>query len=879
MRGLILLVFIVQSYVGFAQSNFSELKSEFLAFRQAGNQDSALLTAKRMHRLAHKEYGDSNYWFALSSLNIGKLYYKDGELDSAQKYVQLSLNGLDLLETRDLWQCYSYLGAIHSDRGDLNNSLKHHLNALYSLNKNDESDSILYANSFSNIGGIYLKKLLYEKGELYFRKAYNIKKNNPNVSSKDLSLTINNLGVLYMHKNNLDDALILFSKAYDLIDDYDIEALSILENIRTIHLRKKEFYNWEIITEKLNNKYLEIIDHKASIVLKNDYAIFVYNTGNYYFTNNKFNEAANFYIKTGNISRDYTEYMSEVHRKSKVRLGLCFYMNGSYEKALEQFKSVFELKKEFYFDNFNWLTDDELESNWRSGQFFYNQLPNLCMKSNSKLPEFYNLAYDATLLNRSRLLELYKNRIQQIDKSQIDLLARHKYYLDSLERLGDFGSIEFTKEFRIVDSLQGYIETLWPTYNQDRASVDLTWQEIFNSMKKGQCAIEFIRFQNTARREYQYAALVIGSDNEHVEFVPLCTEYEIDKILRDKHPGEAGREFYKLIWEPLEEYIVDYNEIYYSPIGILSDIPFHSITTGTNENGPVFTSDNYKLHRCITTRVLVNQKKQNQAWNAESKILLVGGVDFYSLPKTERSKRRKLIQFAFNRGGDTRGDSLHELPATEIEINEIGKVLLQKNWYVESLKSSFATEERVLGSIQSIQPEFIHIATHGFYFDNKTIMDFEGYIDEIDSFNYRYGDDPLDRSGLILAGGNYAWTGNDTLNQMGFLDGLLTANETKELKLQNTKLVVLSACQSGLGENDVVEGTLGILRSLKLAGADQVLVSLWKIPDSKTADFMISFYKALIDTENIEEAYFKAQNQMRLKFSNPSDWAGFVLVN
>jgi CHAT domain-containing protein len=136
------------------------------------------------------------------------------------------------------------------------------------------------------------------------------------------------------------------------------------------------------------------------------------------------------------------------------------------------------------------------------------------------------------------------------------------------------------------------------------------------------------------------------------------------------------------------------------------------------------------------------------------------------------------------------------------------------------------------------------------------------------------------RSGVILSGGNWAWTGSDTLSKLGAQqNGILTALEVSQLNLSHTKLVVLSACETGLGKIEGSEGTFGLTRGFKLAGVEQLIVSLWSVPDKETMELMTEFYSELAKTNTATNALASAQKTMRNKYPNRPDlWAGFVLV-
>jgi CHAT domain-containing protein len=131
------------------------------------------------------------------------------------------------------------------------------------------------------------------------------------------------------------------------------------------------------------------------------------------------------------------------------------------------------------------------------------------------------------------------------------------------------------------------------------------------------------------------------------------------------------------------------------------------------------------------------------------------------------------------------------------------------------------------------------------------------------------------RSGIILANANKFWRGDQQVKNGE--DGILTAYELAQLDWQQTSLVVLSACETGLGDVKDSEGVFGLQRALKLAGVQNTILSLWQVPDAETAELMTLFYASVLAGKSIRESFFQAQKAMRAKYK-PFAWAAFVLV-
>jgi CHAT domain-containing protein len=143
------------------------------------------------------------------------------------------------------------------------------------------------------------------------------------------------------------------------------------------------------------------------------------------------------------------------------------------------------------------------------------------------------------------------------------------------------------------------------------------------------------------------------------------------------------------------------------------------------------------------------------------------------------------------------------------------------------------------------------------------------------SLNQEAKQEFLFHSGLVLTGANKSLAAGSTSFQN---DGIVTAFEVMNLDLSQTQLVVLSACETGLGKIENGEGVFGLQRSFMQAGARNVLISLWKVDDEATRDLMIKFYQYLAKGESLHNSLKKAQADQSRLLKDPSLWGGFVLV-
>ncbi len=332
-----------------------------------------------------------------------------------------------------------------------------------------------------------------------------------------------------------------------------------------------------------------------------------------------------------------------------------------------------------------------------------------------------------------------------------------------------------------------------------------------------------------------------------------------------------------ILWNPLEKELNGIKTIYFSPSGLLHRINLDAIPVSETET----LADQYNLIELNSSRQLVIP---SQVKIANNDAVLFGGIQFeqdsLSVISEPIYASRSKGELSFSSVDSTlRGGTWNYLAGTEREVNSIEKIMQSYGMPTRLKKGFDATEETFKnnGANNAPSPRILHIATHGYFFpDPKEQLKSNGLSGQNDPV-FKISDHPMLRSGLIMAGGNSVWQGKQTLE--GREDGILTAYEISQMNLSNTELVVLSACETGLGDIQGNEGVYGLQRAFKIAGAKYLIMSLWQVPDKQTSLLMTTFYKKwLEDKMTIPDAFHAAQKEMRDNGLDPYNWAGFVLV-
>jgi CHAT domain-containing protein len=219
--------------------------------------------------------------------------------------------------------------------------------------------------------------------------------------------------------------------------------------------------------------------------------------------------------------------------------------------------------------------------------------------------------------------------------------------------------------------------------------------------------------------------------------------------------------------------------------------------------------------------------------------------------------------------------SVSYLEGTLHEVENIAEQLMQNGVNTRVYTGKDGVEE-TFKMLSGSDTDIIHIATHGFFFSEQELKESGLHLAFLDQ-QHNQMDNVLNYSGLLLSGSNYILRGNKLPQNIE--NGVLTAREIAQIDLGHVGLIVLSACQTGLGEIRE-DGVFGIQRGFKKAGAQSLLMSLWKVSDHATDLMMSQFYKFLMDGHDRHEAFSMAQQAVRKsEFTDPYFWASFVLLD
>jgi len=342
----------------------------------------------------------------------------------------------------------------------------------------------------------------------------------------------------------------------------------------------------------------------------------------------------------------------------------------------------------------------------------------------------------------------------------------------------------------------------------------------------------------------------------------------------EKHPSAdpISRRLYDTVIRPVLPMLVGSQDLLVSPDGVLARLPFSAVIQPSGE----FLEDRYRISYLSSGRDVAlwdrpHQRKRSAIIFADPNYDSVPPkihIDEGELSRARGSRRRSW------RAPPLAGVRLERLPGTLVEAEGIARLLEERSSLDVLLFTDLNASEEAMAFIES--PWLMHLATHGYFFppENRVLprdLPPSMALLGLGGFQASPEDNPLARAGLALAGANPALKSGEEW-------GLLTLDEVMAMPLVDTEMVVVSACESGIGEIRQGEGVFGVGRAFLAAGSRSVVVTLWSVADGPTAELMQDFYARWLAGESKAEALRQARAKLRRKYPSVAIWAPFVLV-
>ncbi|MEZ5032128.1 MAG: tetratricopeptide repeat protein [Saprospiraceae bacterium] len=859
-------------------------------------------------------FGPDNPIVAGGMIDRGQFYAQMGDYAAAEKILK---EAREILESRQAannpamyFNCLMQLAALYSQTGRFDLAeplfLENRQTAMENLGKEDPY-AIL---SVSKLGMFYQSLGDMEKAEGLYQEHLGLLEQTVGKDHEEYGKSLSTLANLYTEQGRDSLARPLFMQSLSILEKTIGKAHSnyatVINSLATLEFNRDSFQLAEPLFQQALASYAASLGDQHPF-----YARCLGNLGNLYVSTGQLDQAGPYCelsrkILESQYGKEHPDYVFSLQSLANL-----YERQGRHAEADTLLHEVFIANEARVNLAASFLSEQEMANYIRlfekDGNDLYGYLHSRTI--NRKDHTWLNqLAYDHTLYYKGFLL-LAANRLNKLGTSTPKAAAVFERLKEYRQRL----AYEYAKpkdRRREVDMLETQANQAEKELTQLVAGYgdalrQVRSEDVRASLKQDEISIEFIHYRENGQGRPDsvlYGALVLWPDSLYPTFVPLCKEDDVDKLVRsatvrgadyvDKLYSVSHRGFvvsaaplktlYELIWEPLEQLdLSGVNTIYFSPTGLL-----HRINLGAIPIGPdSVVTNRYHLVMVNSTRQIPGGVVDTMPSVQQKNALVLGAIEFDRPDQPGGSsgasgelspvEAASVAVDAAERGGT---GSWGYLKATEKEMATIEDILKDAGYAIQAVSGLDASEEFIkqVAKGDARSPGLMHFATHGFFFpDPATQSASTASTQSV----FILSEQPMMRSGLILAGANYAWLNGHPIRE-GEEDGILTAYEISQMDLAQTGLVVLSACETGLGDIKGNEGVYGLQRAFKIAGVDYLIMTLWKVDDKATALFMIEFYKHYLqDGMSIPDAFRLTQQEFIANpLSSPYLWAGFVLL-
>ena len=871
-------------------------------YESQGRYSEAEPLYKQALAIKKQQLGDNHPSTATSLNNLAELYRVQGRYSEAEPLYQqaLAIRRKQLGDNHpNTARSLNNLASLYQNQGRYSEAEPLYKQALAIFKQQLGDNHPSTATSLNNLAELYRVQGRYSEAEPLYQQALAIRRKQLGDNHPNTARSLNNLASLYQNQGRYSEAEPLYKQALAIfkqqLGDNHPSTASSLNNLAGLYESQGRYSEAEpLYKQALAISKQRLGDNHPST------AVSLGNLAGLYQSQGRYSEAEPLYHRSLAI---FKKQLGDNHPDTAVslnNLAFLYYSQGRYSKAEPLYHRSLAIRKQQLGDNhpatatslnnlaglyqsqddipqaINYLSQGlaveeyNLSENLKMGDDKQKQdymakvlgrtdvVISLNLQAAPNNPEATRLALKTILERKGRILDVSTNSLQILrqrtdDPESQQLLTQLIEVRTQLSNLtfkkpDDFPSAEiYRQQINEVTEKAKEIEGKIGVRSAEFRSLSqpITLEGIQKLIPADAALVEIVRYQpynpkNDSFGNPRYAVYILYPNGDIKakdlgEAKPIDDKliYFRDNLADAETPipqlQKSARQLDETLMQPIRQLLGNTKTILLSPDAALNLIPFEALVDENNQ----YLVENYHITYLTSGRDLLRLKDKF----ASQQSPLIVADPFYGKAGEKVALTRSIDLSEFTFPG---------LPGTEQEAKAIKNILPQAT----VLTGSQATENAVK---QAKKPNILHIATHGFFKPERNVIE-----------------NPLLRSGLVLAGVKIGQSAGD--------DGVLTALETTNLNLVGTKLVVLSACDTGKGDIKIGQGVYGLRRALVIAGSESQLISLWKVSDDATKDLMVAYYGRLQKGEGRSEALRQIQLGMLKgeKQKHPFYWASFI---
>lgn len=833
------------------------------------------------------------------NLEMGEVFYASQKFSMAEQKFTQSLTSYEKAGLKDdigYLKAIANQGLLYSTMGRFTQAEGYTLEALTIRRKKFGDRNTGVAASLNNYGVLRYNLARYNESEKDFENALSIIVSKGLQQQMPYAILLNNQAMLFQTVGRFEDSEKLLKEAISVAEklqsNKSTNHLKFLSNLALLYGQMNKYVEAEAIylsmekrLGKSNPDYASMLNNQAALymvmgkedkvedLLKKSSAIYkssfgeqnpayakaISDLGNFYRYKERYSDAEPLLTKALTIRENTLGKNHPLFVQSQEDVAILDWKKNSWDKAYGKYKAVMEKSLEFISSYFPPMSEAEKTKYWDVLSPRFQRFNNFAIEASKHNTAVIQDLFDYQIATKALLLNS-TNKVKDAILSSGDKQLIHDYLIwldqkETLARLYAYSKEDLTTQNVNLDSLERAANAMEKRlsersgdFSSGYGSKKMSFRQIGSLLTDSEAVVEIVRvrtFGQSFSAESQYMALILTKAAEVPKLVLLDNGQQLDvrysKFYRNAIQQRIVDEYsYDQYWARIEPQLIGKKKIYVSPDGVFNQLNLNTL----KKPGGDYVINRYDIVILGNSRDLIGIKSKK--------------------PKALK-KSATLLGFPDYSNGD-----IAPLPGTKTEIESVSKILKASGYQVSVFSQKTATE----ANLKSVKgPVLMHIATHGYFLQDveKTGSAFGINIENAN-------DNPLLRSGIMLAGAASTVSGKRMPNLGSNDNGILTAYEAMNLNLEGTNLIVLSACETGLGDVKAGEGVYGLQRAFLVAGADALIMSLWKVDDAATQQLMTNFYSNWIKLGDKQKAFKQAQLQLMTKYKEPYYWGAFVMM-
>ncbi|HUR66726.1 MAG TPA: CHAT domain-containing tetratricopeptide repeat protein [Chitinophagaceae bacterium] len=829
--------------------------------------------------MGQSAYAAGHYMFAAKKLSTAQGYFEKAGMR----------NDLSYLKT------IATEGLLFTSMGRFSQAEKFTVKALELREENLGKTNMAVAASLNNYAVLHYNLGQYNESEKEFGSAIDVINSNNQEAAMPYAILLNNQAILYQSMGRYDQAVNLLKQALQLAGKLEVSKaknhLKFFSNLALLYQQMGKYAEAEEIYRGLEKRlergkpefanFLNNVAILAMLMKKEDkvelmlkqsaeiyktsmtenspaYAKVISDLGNFYRYKTRYTDAEPLLLQALQVREETLGDAHPLYAQSQEDLAILYWKKKDMGKAYVAYHAVMERSLDFVNRYFPPMSEAEKTKYWDMLSPRFERFYNFALEAAPSNKNVLNDMFEYRLATKGLLLSSTKKVSESIlNSGSKELIGDYIEWLDSKEQLTAFYAyskedlheqgINIDSLERVSNAMEKRLSESSKEFSQFFFTSKTKYSEVQRELKADEALVEMIRLRNfdqVLTDQSRYAALIVTKAVTEPRLVVMANGNDMEVkhakayrvFMKNKSNDEQS---YNHFWALIEPEVKGKRKIYFSPDGVYTQINLYTL----KKAGGDFLLNQYDLVLIGNPRDLVTNKNKTGISGSGKKATLLGFPDYGS-------------------------GMIIQLPGTKVEVDAINKLLKTSGFQVSELIQREATETN-LKSARKVS--ILHIATHGYF------------LKDVDKASWPIGvqadyakDNVLLRSGLMLTGASEAdklVPGLDSSN-----NGIMTSYEAMNLDLKGTDLVVLSACETGLGEVKAGEGVYGLQRAFLVAGAEAIIMSLWKVDDQATQQLMSNFYTNWVKDGDRQKAFKQAQQQLMTKFKEPLYWGAFVMI-